>query len=217
MGFYHCDEATQFNTISHLQKIPLFDIAHFGTIYRHVSIRHDCKNKIVCEKAEYLLLLPPLRSILLSAKFLFKFCLSSFVRKQYTSNYRFYQDQPLKCISQSEHELFNGACKNSSHHFLCPSKWCIWSPLNLLKVTCTLSWFNVMFDITAQLNIDGIGLSWCRYKRSFSFSQWLLSDCCPQRGSCNTLRVEETGKDFSRKLYCVYQLFWQWLMLFVRF
>ena len=131
--------------------------------------------------------------------------------------YRFYQDQPLKCISQSEHELFNGACKNSSHHFLCPSKWCIWSPLNLLKVTCTLSWFNVMFDITAQLNIDGIDLSWCRYKRSFSFSQWLLSDCCPQRGSCNTLRVEETGKDFRRKLYCVYQLFWQWLMLFVRF
>ena len=84
MGFYHCDEATQFNTISHLQKIPLFDIAHFGTIYRHVSIRHDCKNKIVCEKAEYLLLLPPLRSILLSAKFLFKFRLSSFEAVQFT-------------------------------------------------------------------------------------------------------------------------------------
>ena len=98
MGFYYCDEAKQFNTIPHLQKILLFDIAHFETIYWHVSIRHNCKNKIVCEKAEYLLSLPPLRSILLSAKFLFKYCIFSFVRKLYTNNCIFYQDQSLKYL-----------------------------------------------------------------------------------------------------------------------
>ena len=54
-----------------------------------------------------------------------------------------------------------------------------------------------MFDITAQLNIDSIGRVYHDADKrgvSLSLSQWLLSDC-PLRGSNNTLRVEETGKD----------------------